>query len=464
MHDNEALKEAIEHCDQIIPVYVFDERNFHGKTRQFGFPKTGKFRAKFLLESVEDLRRSLRSLGSELVVRFGKPEDELFKIARLFKANWIFCNRERTQEELDVQDELEHRIWTIGQEMRYSRGKLLYYTSDLPFPITQVPEVFTQFRKEVERAVAVREPLPVPTAIPVFDFDLDIGILPTLEELGHAPFEADDRAVLPFKGGEKAGLERLKTYLWSTNAAQTYFDTRNELLGENYSTKFSAWLAQGCLSPKTVYHELKAYEQKRGENKSTYWIFFELLWRDFFRLMAKKHGNNLYMRGGMRGEVDPRLRNDRKLLQVWIDGRTGVPFIDANMRELKQTGFMSNRGRQNVASFLVNDLRVNWQMGAEYFESQLIDYDTASNWANWNYIAGVGNDPREDRYFNILKQARQYDPQGDYVRHWLPELQTIAGSQVHRPDAFINEEAALQPIQLGTDYPKPMVNMDRWGR
>ncbi|MBK9015754.1 MAG: DASH family cryptochrome [Saprospiraceae bacterium] len=455
LHDNEALTEALQHCDKIIPVYVFEERIFQGKTRQFGFPKTGKFRAKFLLESVEDLRRSLRTKGSELVVRFGKPVEELFKIAKQFKTSWVFCNRERTQEELDVQDELEHRLWSIGQEVRYSRGKLLYYTSDLPFPITQVPEVFTHFRKEVERAVQVRQPLSVPTTLPAFDLDLDIGILPTLEELGHEPYEADERAALAFKGGETAGLERLHNYLWSSDAAKSYFDTRNELLGADYSTKFSAWLAQGCLSPKKIYHELKAFEHQRGENKSTYWIFFELLWRDFYRLMAKKHGNKLFLRGGLRGEIDPKQRNDHKLLQVWIDGRTGVPFIDANMRELKHTGFMSNRGRQNVASFLVNDLRVNWQMGAEYFESQLIDYDTASNWGNWNYVAGVGNDPREDRYFNTLNQARQYDPQGDYVRHWLPELQTIAGPQVHRPDALAKDE-------LSNAIYWPMPTQNQW--
>lgn len=461
LHDNEALTEAMTHCDKIIPVYIFDERVFLGRTRQFGFPKTGKYRAKFILESVEDLRRSLRKLGSELVVRVGKAEDEIFKLARMHKASWVFCNRERTEEELTIQDELEHRLWTIGQEIRYSRGKLLYYTSDLPFPITQTPEAFTLFRKEVERAVPVREPLPTPTQMPPFDFDLDIGTLPTLEELGHAPFEPDERSVLPFKGGETAGLQRLQHYLWNSEAALSYFDTRNDLKGEDYSTKFSPWLAQGCLSPKKVYHELKVFERQRGENKSTYWIFFELLWRDFFRLMAKKHGNKLFMKGGLREMPNPNLHNDHQLLRVWMDGKTGIPFIDANMRELKLTGFMSNRGRQNVASFLVNDLKVNWQMGAEYFESILIDYDVASNWGNWNYVAGVGNDPREDRYFNILKQARQYDPQGDYVRYWLPELQQLQGSQVHQPHDPSSQNDLPIPTHV---YPKPLVNMDKWNR
>jgi deoxyribodipyrimidine photo-lyase len=190
--------------------------------------------------------------------------------------------------------------------------------------------------------------------------------------------------------------------------------------------KFSPWLAQGCLSPKMIYAEVKRYELERVKNKSTYWIIFELLWRDFFRLMGKKYGNKIFLRGGTKGEADNRLRNDEHLLKLWVEGRTGVPFIDANMREIEKTGFMSNRGRQNVASFLVKDLKVNWQMGAEYFESMLIDYDPTSNWGNWNYVAGVGNDPRENRYFNILTQATRYDPKGEYVKTWLPELSDLA--------------------------------------
>jgi deoxyribodipyrimidine photo-lyase len=421
LHDNEALTESLLHCREVIPAYVFDSRVFAGTTTLGGFPKTGQFRLQFILESVADLRDSLRKKGSELIIRIGKPEEEIFKIAQAHKTSWVFCNRERTSEEVKVQDELEKKLWSIGQEMRYSRGKLLYYTSDLPFPINQTPEVFTQFRKEVERVVPVRPPFAVPDQLPPIDQGIDPGDLPQPATFSMELPRPDKRAALVFKGGETEGLKRLKYYLWESDLAQTYFDTRNGLLGGDYSTKFSPWLAQGCLSPKHVYHELKRYELERGENKSTYWIFFELLWRDYFRLMAKKHGNAIFTKGGMRGTEDRRLSDDLDRLQQWIDGKTSVPFIDANMRELACTGFMSNRGRQNVASYLVHDLRVNWQLGAEYFESLLIDYDVASNWCNWNYVAGVGNDPREDRYFNPKTQASRYDPQGDYVRHWLTD-------------------------------------------
>ncbi|MFZ2897467.1 MAG: DASH family cryptochrome [Saprospiraceae bacterium] len=424
LHDNEALAEALKNAEEVIPVFVFDERIFKGHTRWFGFPKTGKYRARFILESVRDLREQLRAMGSELYIRVGKPEEELFQIARECKTSWVFCNRERTEEEVSVQDALERRLWTIGQEMRYCRGKMLFYTSDLPFPITHTPDVFTQFRKEVERATPIREPLAAPLEMPKLTCDLENGRMPFLEDFGHEPFEPDSRAALEFKGGEREGLKRLRYYLWESDLAATYEETRNGLIGGDYSTKFSPWLAQGCLSPKMIYRELQAYEATRVKNKSTYWIFFELLWRDFFRLQAKKHGNRIFLRGGTRERPDTSLRNDRDLLNRWIDGQTGVPFVDANMRELKYTGFMSNRGRQNVASFLVKDMGVNWQMGAEYFESVLIDYDPASNWGNWNYIAGVGSDPREDRYFNIATQAVKYDPEGEFVKRWVTALVT----------------------------------------
>lgn len=463
LHDNEALKNALDRGKEIIPVYVFDERQFEGTT-SFGFRKTAAFRARFIIESVKDLRNSLRQLGIDLVVRVGKPEEEVTKVSEETQAAWVFCNIERTQEEIEVQDALEQNLWGIGREIYYSRGKMLYYTQDLPFPINQTPDVFTHFRKEVEKFVRVREPFPAPTSFNRWTFDLPKGEIPSLEDLGYEGFEWDERTVLPFQGGETAALERLQYYLWDTDLAKTYKETRNGLVGGDYSTKFSPWLALGCISPKYIYYELKRYEAARGANKSTYWIFFELLWRDFFRLQGKKYRNRIFFKGGTKGEINPRLRDDIRLFTLWAEGKTGVPFIDANMRELNQTGFMSNRGRQNVASFLVKDLHVNWQMGAEYFESMLIDYDVCSNWCNWNYVAGVGSDPREDRYFNILKQAERYDPEGDYVKLWLPELADVPASKVHRPESLTRAEQVDLQMHLGADYPMAVVNTRRWAR
>lgn len=458
LHDNEAVSTALRMAEEVIPVFIFDPRVFLGKTR-FGFPKTGKFRTKFILESVEDLRSNLRKLGSDLVVMQGYPEVLLPEMASNLKASWVLCNRERTDEEVQVQDALETRLWQHGLELLYTRGKMLYHTQDLPMPVHHTPDVFTQFRKENEHLTPVREPLPSPIALPPLPAGVQTGNVPVLADLGHQDFQTDPRTALDVKGGETTALQRLRFYLWEKDFIATYKETRNGLLGGNYSSRFSAWLSLGCLSPKMVYHEVKRYERERVSNESTYWLFFELLWRDYFRLMGKKYGNNIFKKGGPQQKSLPHLKNDETKFDLWKEGRTGVPFIDANMRELNATGWMSNRGRQNAASFLVKDLKINWQMGAEYFESLLLDYDPCSNWGNWNYVAGVGCDPREDRYFNILTQAKTYDPRGAYVRLWCPELEKVPVEKIHRPD-LLNERECTEYGVNG--YPKSVVNMEKW--
>jgi deoxyribodipyrimidine photo-lyase len=237
--------------------------------------------------------------------------------------------------------------------------------------------------------------------------------------LGLKDTKVDSRAVLDFKGGQTEALNRLQHYFFETKSLSQYKETRNGLVGANYSSKFSAWLALGCISPRYIYQQVKEYEQQHGANESTYWLIFELLWRDYFRFMMKKHRQKFFLQNGIKHNASAVVNTNEKDLKAWIDGKTGVDFVDANMLELKLTGFMSNRGRQNVASFLCNDLKLDWRLGAAYFEQQLIDYDTSSNWGNWAYLAGVGNDPRGQRYFNIAKQADDYDKDGSYRKLWL---------------------------------------------
>jgi deoxyribodipyrimidine photo-lyase len=279
--------------------------------------------------------------------------------------------------------------------------------------------------------------------------------------LGLAPTTLDKRAAFVFKGGEGAALHRLNYYLWETGLLSNYKNTRNGLLGADYSSKLSAWLSLGCISPRKVYAEVKRYEMAHGANESTYWLFFELLWRDFFYFMFKKYGNRFFKPQGLRGQAPPTAQNQAELFESWKKGQTGVPFVDANMRELNATGFMSNRGRQNAASFLVKDLKVNWTWGAAYFEEMLIDYCPASNWGNWAYVAGVANDPRENRYFNVIKQAGDYDPQGAYVRTWVPELKNLPGRQIHIPFFLTDGELKDFGIRAGVDYPGIIIS-PRW--
>jgi len=461
LHDNEALTEALKNADEILPVYVFDERVFMGRTCWFDFPKTGVYRAKFIIQAIEDLRSNLRQLGNELIVRVGKPEEVIFQLAKETGANWVFCNRERTTEELVVQDTLERKLWTIGREVRYTRGKMLYYTADLPFPITHAPDTFSNFRKEVERFVQVRTPLEVPDRIPNVKTTIIAGAIPKLSDFGHNEIYPDSRSALSAIGGETHALKRLKYYLWETDLIRNYKTTKQTLIGVDYSSKFSPYLAQGCLSPKLIYTELKRYEAEYGVSKSTQALFLELLWRDYFRLMAKKYEEKIFLRCGTCGdEKIKETQNNWDLFNAWLEGQTGIPFIDANMRELNMTGYMSNTGRHNVARFLVKNIEVNWQMGAEYFESILIDYDVSSNWGNWNLIAGIGSDQREALGINILRQAKRFDAKGEYVKRWIPELSDFPTEWIHTPDQFEFADQQQEHVKIGVDYPKAIIAID----
>jgi deoxyribodipyrimidine photo-lyase len=413
--DNEALYAACQSNAQVIPVYCFDHSHFT-KTR-FETKKTGNFRAAFLLESLANLDENLRKLNSGLVILKGKPEDELYKIAESYKATKIYAQQEISHEEQATEKRVKAALQKLNCEFKTFESNCLYLENQLPFGRNELPDVFTHFRKLVEKLTKVEHPLPQPSKINTPK--IEQPIFPTLQDLDLTKIEPDNRAALAFKGGETEALARLKHYFEETKAISTYKETRNGLIGANYSSKFSAWLALGCISLKTIYNELKIYEETYGENDSTYWLFFELLWRTYFRLVMKKYGHQLFLKEGIKGSKETYAIPNAQKLEQWKNGQTGVDFIDANMLELKLTGFMSNRGRQNVASYLINDLKQDWRYGAAYFEEQLIDYDVSSNWGNWAYLAGVGNDPRSNRYFNIEKQANDYDKDKQYRNLWL---------------------------------------------
>jgi deoxyribodipyrimidine photo-lyase len=249
-----------------------------------------------------------------------------------------------------------------------------------------------------------------------------------------------------------------------------YKDTRNGLLGTEFSTKLSAWLALGCITARQVHFQLLDFEDGRddqykgtegygkGENKGTAAVRFELLWRDYMRLCTRKFGPRLFRLEGFRNDTSipwktPGGKNGdpsvAKILDRFLRGTTGTSFIDASQRELFHTGYTSNRARQNVASYLAKHLGVNWKLGAEWYECMLTDYDVSSNWGNWQYVAGVGNDPRgEARVFNPIKQGCDYDADGEYCKAWVEELRGLDDPQeIFQPWKVSRERRA----ELGLD-------------
>jgi deoxyribodipyrimidine photo-lyase len=450
LHDHEALHKAKQVAEHIIPFYCFDASEY-GKT-SFGFDKTGPFRTQFNIESVAQLRANIRNLGNDLYIRAGNTADELAELVKSSNAEAIFASKDIHAEEISIQKELESKT---SIPIDYSFSSCLYHVNDLSHSFHDTPEVFTTFRKGVEKKAKVRELFPKAEKLPKTETKLDWGSLPSNEDLGVESRSIDLRAAIQAKGGEDEALKRLAHYFFETRSLQDYKQTRNGLLGEDYSSKFSLWLWNGCISPRMIYWKVKEFEKEIKKNQSTYWLIFELIWRDYFKYISLKHGNKIFQLNGI-GKSERKWEVDHERFQKWAKGETGIPFIDANMRELNETGFMSNRGRQNVASFLSKELQLDWRMGAEYFESMLIDYDVASNYGNWMYVSGVGNDPR-DRYFNIISQAKRYDPQAKFVKHWLPELNALDASVAQHPWT-----ANQQLFSNTVEYPKPMVEPEYW--
>jgi deoxyribodipyrimidine photo-lyase len=413
IHDNEILSEAIRKADHVLPVYVFDPYYF--KTSDAGVLKTGSFRARFLLEAVADLRHNLRKLGAELIVRTGDPAEVLTQLAEEYHISEVYHHREVAPEETLISENVEAALWKMKLNLKHFIGHTLYHKEDLPFPIKDIPDSFVTFKKKVERDSTVRPSTATPDCI-VTPAITNPGEIPTLAELGVPQPVDDTRASHTYTGGETAALEQLHQYFNNLqNCTQ-----KNGRNGVIISSGLSPWLAVGCISPRQVYWEVIKYKREHGI-QNTEPLMLELLWRDYFRFMFKKHGQKYFRAEGFNAEAPEAATNQDELFEQWKNGQTGVPAIDAAMHELNATGYISNYNRQAVATYLTKDLKVDWTRGALYFEEKLIDYSPASNWGNWAFIAGVGNDNKSSRFFNAAKPANPSDAKNDPVTIWLPE-------------------------------------------
>ena len=409
IHDNEILSEAIRKADKVLPVFVFDPYYF--KTSASGTLKTGSFRARFLLESVADLRKNLKTFAADLVIRIGDPAEVLPQLAEEFHVSEVYHHREVAPEETDASERVEAALWKMKLNLKHFIGHTLYHKEDLPFPIKDIPDSFVTFKKKVERDSSVRQSVSSPDHINIPEIP-DMGVMPELADLGIPEPIDDKRCANHFKGGEAEALVQLEKYLTGqqTNAQK---NTRNAV---PCSSGLSPWLATGCISPRQVYWEVV---KNRPAMQNADSLMLELLWRDYFRFMFKKHGQKYFRAEGFNSQAPEPAANQDELFERWKAGETGVPFIDAAMHELNATGFINNYNRQAVATYLTIELQVDWTRGALYFEEKLIDYSPASNWGNWAFIAGVGNDTKSNRYFAAAKPASQLDSKNDFISTWL---------------------------------------------
>lgn len=364
----------------------------------------GAQRDRFLRESLVDLRRSLNALGQDLMVLEGSPELVIPDLVSRFGITEVSTSFTPGFYERCT---LKHLSSKLEVPVHSHRGNSLFQLGDLPFSLTDLPGVFSPFRRKLEGLEvpgpgAEPEQLPPP---PAGQFDA----IPAAHAKRHP--------ALPLPGGRNAGLRRLRQFIFDEQSIVRYKQTRNCLDGLDGSSTLSPWLASGCLSVREVAHAIFAFERDQVANESTYWLFFELLWREFFFWRAVADDRHLFRYAGDSGKVRTCAFDPRNFAR-WCAGDTDYPIVNALMRQLVATGWMSNRGRQVAASCLINELNGDWRFGAAFFEKHLIDYDVGSNYGNWQYIAGVGSDPRGGRHFNLEKQATQHDPEGIFVHKW----------------------------------------------
>lgn len=457
--DNLLLDNALGYSDQVFAFYYFDP-TFWQET-YFGYRKTAIYRAKFILEALEDLQYSLKCKGVQLcfipithshtqALSFFKDlASQLLSDANthinLYISNPYLRDESRFQKAL-IQQCIDINIGvnqykdsflvdpdclSIKTKKALAKGFTPFRKQIEPFLEDNLPELsstteqFTQIRarelNEVEYSLVSLGHNKVASYLASF------RVLPTLSDLG---YNQDNIITYPhsaftFKGGETTGIQRLCYYLWETHKITTYKKTRNGLLGLDYSSKLSAWLACGSLSMLTIYREILRFEDEVKSNESTYWLRFELLWRSYFKQCSYLYPDAIFRPTGIKGALFPQRFEDYQIksvptsfLKKWHNADTDCDFVNANLKELYATGWMSNRGRQNVASYWSKVLGLDWRVTAAQFESLLIDYDAASNYGNWCYVAGVGSDPR-DRVFNTQLQADRYDNDRSFRKTWL---------------------------------------------
>ncbi|CAM3779846.1 DASH family cryptochrome [Vibrio aquimaris] len=415
VQDNDLLFKASREVDRLICFYCFPSVDQYlcqySQERQLG-----EQRQAFLSQSVASLSQTLGSLGQKLIVQHGEAFDILSDFIKQYRVTHFYCDLFSGSNEQSTVESLS-RLYSrlICTQLPVNN---LFSEALLPFPLEELPNTFTQFRKKVEH--------------------LPIGLTPKLSDLppivaGYMDSNAFESIPCEqFPGGEQEGLTHCE-YYFSGHLAKQYKQTRNGLDGVEFSTKFSPWLALGCVSPKRIFTLLKEFESKQGANDSTYWIFFELLWREYFRWYARKWRARLFHFSGINRQT-PLTSFYSYRFQQWKQGETQFPIVNACMKQMKATGYMSNRGRQLVASCLIHELELDWRYGAAYFETQLIDYDVASNWGNWQYLAGVGADPRGSRQFNLDKQTQMYDPDETFINKWQGKAVTRQLDQVDMVD------------------------------
>ena len=437
VHDHPALRAALDSAGTVVPVFCFDDGLLGG--RHASGPRT-----QFLLECLGELDAALRQRGSRLFLRHGPPWRELPALAAEVGADAVHVSADvgpfARRRQHEVKDALGGTVQFRVHPGLFAVDRLDAIRTRAGDPYT----VFTPFARSWS-AQSRRDVLGAPRRLPAPPAGLAPGTLPALGDLGLEQ-ECED----PAPGGESAARERLRRFLADT--VDGYAQGRDQLGAEQVS-RLSPYLHFGCISPREVEHRLP-----EGEGATAYRR--QLCWRDFYAHVLGHYPANARSEFQSRYRGTIRWSRARTRFDAWCEGRTGYPAVDAGMRQLRREGWMHNRARLVVGSFLTKDLGIDWRWGERWFMRLLLDGDEASNNGNWQWIASVGVDPQPAfrRLFNPSRQQERFDPGGAYVRRYLPELADVPDAYITEPWTMPAEVQERVGCRIGRDYPAPIVD------
>lgn len=436
INDNRAIFEAAKLGAPIVPIFILDE------SYEWAIGGASKV---WLHYSLKSLEKDFADFGIKLIIEKGNAPQTLFNIFKEINAQKIFAIR--NYEPFAKQQEAELHDF-LGNDFKRFGGNLLFEPEDILNKSGTPFLVFTPFFKSILGREVKR---PCPTIKELEGFDYKSLKIEDLELLPQNPNWAKG---FKWEIGEKFANEKLQDFI--KNKIEKYKDGRDFL--NIYATSLlSPHLAFGEISPRFIWHEIyKAYDDEPSENAIKF--LSELCWREFsYNLLT--HNPKLPHEPLNKKFAAFEWEFDEELLQAWQNGKTGYPIIDAAMRELWVTGYMHNRARMIVASFLIKDLLIHWEHGEKYFWDCLIDADLANNAASWQWVAGSGADAAPYfRIFNPITQSQKFDEKGEYIRKWLPELSRLSNKYIHAPFEAPKEELAHAGIILGKNYPLPIVD------
>ena len=405
-HDNPMLAAAAASSEFVVPLFVHDEAIMTGRF-------SAAARARFLAEALADLDAGLRAVGSGLVVQRGPVVEEVCRIARQVNATEVHISA-------DVSGYAQRRQSRLAAALAGERRGLRCYHEVIPIvgpgrilPAGAGRDHFAVFTPYFRRWQATaRRPLANPGARLRLPPEIDPP--PTTVETEHSSG--------PWPGGETEARRRADR--WFDGALENY-DQRHDDLAGDATSRLSPYLHFGCLSPAVL---AARAEDRPGVGAAAF--VRQLAWRDFYHQVLAARPAATHDDYRPRGD---RWRDDDQALDAWRQGRTGIPLVDAGMRQLLAEGWMHNRARLVVASFLTKTLYLDWRAGASHFFQHLLDGDVANNCLNWQWAAGTGTDTRPNRVLNPLRQAERYDQDGGYVRRWIPELDGLPTADIHQP-------------------------------